>query len=115
MFEGSFIYTKNTLYNIFKIVGFNFRGPNDSFFALNSFYQFFVALEVDCTLLHLLEDWISKFMIFARGYVSIVLQLETELAQLLLGRTSQLFFSLRQFCPEICKRCQQFFARFLVS
>lgn len=54
-------------------------------------------------------------MIFARAIAPKVFELETKLTQLLLGRTCQLFFSLRQFRPKICERCQQFFSRFLVS
>jgi hypothetical protein len=88
MFKGSFIYADDTLNNFFEVVRFNLCGPNDSFLALNSLYQFFVAFQVDCALLHLLEDRISKLMIFARGTTPIAFEFEAKLAQLLLGRYS---------------------------
>lgn len=44
VFKSSFVYTRYSSYNFFKIVGFNFVGPENTFFAICSYDQFAVTL-----------------------------------------------------------------------
>lgn len=101
MLQSSLIQSRESFCNFLQIVLLDFIGPNDSLLTFDSIDELFIALKIDSTLLHFIENGITHSNSTTLCWLFIVVQLETELAKRFLTRNCELLLGLLEFQLQI--------------